>query len=298
MTPNVIITDKSKFHRLKKNLIKGGPDKLHVIADFDKTLTPAFIGNKPFQSIISILRNGNYLTPDYAAKAHALFEKYHKMETDHSISLVKRKQAMHEWWSRHFKLLIKCSLQKKDILSVVNSGKLQLRKGTDGLFKTLNKNNIPIIIFSATGLGEAIPLFLKRKKLLGKNIFVITNTFTWDKNGNATGINEPIIHSLNKNEQTINHSKVYEKTDCFGPPHLRGLSQRKNIILLGDSVSDVDMAKGFKYDNILKIGFLNEKIDEKLALYQKHFDALILNDGSFDFVNQLLRELVRTGKHG
>ncbi|MFH0780184.1 MAG: hypothetical protein V1928_05040 [Parcubacteria group bacterium] len=281
MSSNIIIANKAKFNRLKKNFVKGGPEKLHVIADFDKTLTPAFIGGKPFQSIISILRNGNYLSPDYAAKAHALFEKYHKMEIDRSISLVKRKMAMREWWSKHFKLLIKCGLHEKDILSVVNSGNLRLRKGTDKLFKTLNKNNVPIIIFSATGLGETIPLYLKKKNLLDANIFTITNTFTWDKNGNATGINKPIIHSLNKNERTIHHSVVYKNT-----------KQRKNIILLGDSVSDVDMATGFKYDNILKIGFLNEKIEEKLALYKKNFDALILNDGNFDFVNELLREIM------
>lgn len=278
---NVIITDKSKFNRLKKNFVKGGAEKLHVITDFDRTLTPAFINGERFSSIISILRTENVLTEDYAKKAHALFEKYHVIEANHKLPLSIRKKAMEEWWTVHFKLLIKTGLAEKDILHVVNSGKVRLRKGTDKLFKTLNKNNVPIIIFSAAGLGEAIPLYLQKKKLWKQNAFAITNTFKWDANGKAVGINKPIIHSLNKNEQTIHHSVAYEMT-----------KDRKNILLLGDSVSDVEMVKGFKYENILKIGFLNEKIDEKLALYKKHFDALILNDGSFDFVNELLREII------
>lgn len=176
-------------------------------------------------------------------------------------------------------------MREKDILAVVNSGKIKLRDGAEKFFKLLIKNNIPLIILSATGLGEVIPLFLKKEKLWSDNVFALTNTFQWDAKGRAIKINEPIIHSLNKEESMVSEFPAQQKT-----------KGRKNIILLGDSIDDANMAHGFKYDNIIKISFLNEKVEERLPHYKKIFDAIILNDGSFNFVNELLRELVQAGR--
>ena len=51
------------------------------------------------------------------------------------------------------------------------------------------------------------------------------------------------------------------------------------------------MVKGFEYDNLIKIGFLNEKAEENLNIYKKNYDVVILNDGSMKYVNGLLRNL-------
>ena len=61
-----------------------------------------------------------------------------------------------------------------------------------------------------------------------------------------------MIHMFNKNENAI-HSSPYFET----------LSGRTNVILLGDSLGDIHMAKGVPSpNNVLKIGFLNEKVGE------------------------------------
>lgn len=55
----------------------------------------------------------------------------------------------------------------------------------------------------------------------------------------------------NKNENAIHNSDYFEN-----------LQHRENIILLGDSLGDLHMADGaVDSANILKIGFLNDKVN-------------------------------------
>jgi ATP-dependent Clp protease adapter protein ClpS len=52
------------------------------------------------------------------------------------------------------------------------------------------------------------------------------------------------------------------------------------------------MIKGFDFENLIKIGFLNEKVKENLEEYKKVYDVLITNDSSMEFVNELLKEIL------
>ena len=281
---NVLIINKEKFEELKKEFKKDGVEKLHVLADFDRTLTYALVNGKKIPSLISVLRDEKYLTPDYPEKANALYEKYHSIETDLSIPLEEKKKAMEEWWTIHFELLIKSNLNKKDIEKAVESNNIVLRDGMVEFLNTLKNNNIPLVVLSSSGLGkEAIELCLEKKRLFLENIHIISNSFEWNENGKAVSVKEPIIHTLNKDETAIkNFPEIFEK-----------VKERKNIILLGDSIFDIDMASGFDCKNLIKIGFLNEEIESNLENYKKAFDILILNDSSVEFVNQLLKEIIK-----
>jgi hypothetical protein len=115
MNKNVLIPNPEVLEQAKKEFKKGGAEKIHVLADFDRTLTTAFVDGKSIPSLISVLRDGNYLTPDYAGKANALFEKYHAIEIDSKIPLFEKKKAMLEWWKTHFALLVECGLNKSDL---------------------------------------------------------------------------------------------------------------------------------------------------------------------------------------
>jgi 5'-nucleotidase len=281
---NILITNKEKFEELKKEFKKEGVEKLHVLADFDRTLTYAFVNGKKIPSLISVLRDEKYLTPDYSEKANALFDKYHAIEINPDVPLEEKKKVMKEWWTVHFELLIKSNLSKNDIVKAVESNNIVLRDGLIEFLNTLKNNNIPLIILSSSGLGkEAIELCLEKKRLFSENIHIISNSFEWDKNGKAVSVKEPIIHTLNKDETAIkNFPEIFEK-----------VKERKNIILLGDSISDIEMAAGFDYEKLIKIGFLNEEIENSLESYKKDFDVLILNDSSAEFLNQLLKEIIK-----
>ena len=280
---NLIIQNPDELNRIKREISEDGAEKLHVLADFDRTLTKAFVDGKSIPSLISILRDENYLTPDYPQKAKDLYAKYHSIEINTNISLEERKKAMKEWWATHFELLIKSGLNKKDIESVVASGRIRFREGFADFADFLKEKNIPLVIMSSSGLGgDPILMCLEKEGKLSDNIYIISNSFEWDKEGKAVAVKGPIIHSMNKDETMLQSFLVFEK-----------IKERKNILLLGDNLGNVGMVEGFDYENLIKVGFLNEAVAESLAEYKKNYDVVILNDSSFDFNNKLLREMVK-----
>jgi len=280
---NVIIVNQEELETAKKSIAEDGVKKLHVLADFDRTLTKAFVNGEEIPSIISILRDGNCLTSDYVRKARALYNKYHPIEVDLKIPLKEKKKAMREWWTTHFDLLVKSGLNKKDLTAVADSEKIRFREGFSDFADFLRDKKIPLFIMSASGLGaDIISIYLKKSGKLYDNIYIISNSFSWDENGKAIGVKEPIIHGMNKDETAIQDFPAFE-----------AIENRKNVLLIGDRLSDVGMVKGFDYDNLIKIGFLNENIEENLEYYKQNYDVVILNDSPLDYINGLLGEIVK-----
>jgi len=283
MPENIIIPRPKELEKFKKSISKGGAERLHILSDFDKTLTKALVNGKSIPSLISILRNGDYLTPDYALKAQELYDKYHPIEVDPKISLGEKKKAMQEWWMIHFDLLIKSRLNKKDLEKVIESKEIQLKDGFGEFINFLREKNIPLVIMSSSGIGgDAIPMYLKKQGKLYDNVHIISNSYEWDKEGYAIAVKQPIIHVMNKDETVIQDFPVFDI-----------IKERKNVLLLGDSLDSVRMVKGFDYDNLIKVGFLKEKIEENLEHYKRDFDIIILNDSSMDYINRLLREIIK-----
>jgi len=283
MEENIVISNPEELEKSKKSISEDGAEKLHVLADFDRTLTTAFVDGKSVPSLISILRDGNYLTPDYSQKANELYAKYHLIEIDSKIPPEQKKKAMHEWWTTHFDLLIQSGLNKKDLERVVETGKVKLREGFADFIDFLKTCDIPLVIMSSSGLGgDAISMYLEREGKLYDNIYIISNSYEWDKNGNAIAIKQPIIHLMNKDETAVQDFPVFDV-----------IKNRKNVLLLGDNLEDVGMVKGFDCNNLIKIGFLNENFEENLEQYKRNFDVVILNDSSLNYVNELLKEIIK-----
>jgi len=281
MLENVVISNPEKLEESKKLISEAGINKIHIVTDFDRTLTTAFVDGKSIPSLISVLRDGNYLTPDYAPKAKKLYAKYHPIEIDPKIPFEEKKKAMYEWWATHFDLLIKSGLNKRDLKRVVESQKVKLRDGFGDFIVFLKTHNIPLVIISSSGLGgDTISMYLEKEGKLYNNVHIISNSYEWDENGNAIAIRQPIIHMLNKDKTVIQNLPVFNV-----------IKNRKNILLLGDSLDDIGMIKGFDYNNLIKIGFLNENTEENLEHYKHNFDIVILNDYTMDYINVLLREL-------
>jgi len=276
-----IVPNPKNFERLKVQIKKTGYQNLHILSDFDRTLTYGTINGVRTPSIIYMLRDGNYLVAGYAEKAHKLFNKYHSIETDPDIPLPEKKKAMQEWWETHNKLLIKSGLSKSDIEDIVKNGHVKFRKGVPEFLDLLYKNGIPLIIFSASGCGDAIQLFFQKIGKDYSNIFYITNKFNWDDNERAISTKGPIIHCMNKDET------ILEKI----PELYKSIKKRKNVILLGDSIGDLGMIEGFDYSNLLKIGFLNFDYDKLRKNYEKNFDVILKGDKDFNFINTLIRDL-------
>ncbi|MDD3774290.1 MAG: hypothetical protein PHW50_03370 [Patescibacteria group bacterium] len=274
------IVNPEKLNKKIKSIQESGGKNLHILTDFDRTLTCG-------SAMTSLLGNGknsdhNPLSYDYTKEADKLYHQYRPIEVDQNLSLEEKKKAMHEWWRKHFALLIDAGLTKKHIEAIINSKKIKLRDGVNKFFTILKNHNVPIVIMSASGLGkELIKKCLDKNEINNGNVFIVSNLFVWDQFGKAIGVREPIIHAMNKDETLLQDLPFYYK-----------IRDRENVILLGDNIEDNAMANGIAHENILKIGFLNKNVVENLEKYKQHFDVLIINDGSMNFVNQLLSEIL------
>ena len=281
---NIIVVDEENLGKIKERISEQGKDKFHVLADFDRTLTQAFVDGEKTPSIISELRKGDYISKEYAQKAQELADKHHPIEIDPKISIKEKKEKMYEWWTDHFDLLIQSGLNKSHIGKIIDEGKIKFRKGAEEFLDFLYEKKVPLVILSSSGLGrDSISMFLEKYNKLYENVHIISNSYEWDLKGNAVGFKKPIIHVMNKDETILKDF----------PEIFKVIKGRKNVLLLGDSLGDLGMIKGFDYDNLVKVGFLNDKVEENLEKYKENFDVILADDGSFDYVNNLVKEMVK-----
>jgi len=279
----VIILDVKSLDEVKAKMKKAGTSNFHVLADFDRTMTYGLNpdGNRT-ETVISQLRSDSkYLGEDYQKEANRLFSIYHPIEIDPKVSLAEKINKMHEWWKLHFDLIARSGLTTKVIEQVAREKPLRFRKGSLEFLSFLAEKGIPIVFMSAAP-GDMILEYLKQNSLLYPNVHVVANRYKFNSRGRVISIQEPIIHTFNKTEITLEGVPVYSE-----------LKKRKNVLLLGDSVGDVGMVEGFDYDNLIKVGFLNEEVEKNLELYKDNFDVVLTGDQDFSFVNKLVNALVK-----
>ncbi|PSN52496.1 7-methylguanosine phosphate-specific 5'-nucleotidase [Blattella germanica] len=140
----------------------------------------------------------------------------------------------------------------------------------------LETSDVPVLVFSA-GLGDSVTAVLKYHDALLSNVHIISNYLKF--NGiQVNGFQGDIIHSMNKNEHAVENSDYFEL-----------LSGRSNVLLMGDEIGDAGMAAGVQNANvILKIGFLYDRVEDRLEEFLSHFDIVLIDDQTMDVVNGIL----------
>ena len=278
----IIYSNKEYFLKTLENIKKDWAKNLHILADFDKTLTKASLNWEKRHALISVLEQQWYLWKWYSEKYREYFEYYHKFEISLDLTKSEKCIKMEEWWGKVNKLLIKNNLNKNDIKKIIKDWITVFRKNVHLFLDELNVQSIPIIIISANWLGsDAIELFFEYHKIDSKNIDIISNKFIWDKNWVAIDYEKPVIHVFNKDET------VLEK---FPEIHKK-IENRRNVLLLWDSLWDPNMVDWFNYKNLIKIWFLNDKEDELLEAYKEKYDVIITWDWDFDLVNEIMLDI-------
>jgi hypothetical protein len=66
------------------------------------------------------------------------------------------------------------------------------------------------------------------------------------------------------------------------------IEDRPYAIMYGDGLADLSMVPEHLWDRTIKVGFLEAAIEESLDIYNKMFDIVLVNNGSFDEVNNYL----------
>lgn len=246
-------------------------DSIHILTDFDRTLTK---GNSI--SSWSILSNSNLLPEEYVFERQKLFDYYRPIEIDESLEFNIKNKFMIEWWKKHFDLFIKYKLSEKVVNEAsLNINNMSFRDGAFEFLENMNKRNIPVIIISA-GIGNFIEHFLIKNNCYFNNIYLIAN-FIKFKNGLAVGLLDNVIHSLNKNEALL-PSKVKDL-----------IKDRGNVILLGDSISDIKMVLDDKRDSTLKIGFLEVNVELNKDIFESEFDIVCTDNTSFKDISKKIK---------
>lgn len=245
-------------------------DSIYILTDFDQTMTTV-----TSESSWSILSKSDIVAKGYVEESQELFNYYAPYEVNESLDYDIKNKLMSEWWSKHIELLVKYRVSEEVIDEAVNNEEvMSFREGVRDFLRSMKERNIPVIILSA-GIGNFIEKFLIKNSCYYDNIFIISNFIRFE-DGVAIGMVGNVIHSLNKGETSLPVEAI------------RLIDGRKNIILFGDLVADIKMAKEEDRENALKIGFLDEAVEENRLYFEEEFDVICTDNAGY---NELFEEI-------
>jgi len=252
------------WHRKRSTFSFVRAEHLLVITDFDATLTTG-----DSQQCHDLCAESPIMSTDFRDKFAPLLDWAANPDIDGV-----------EWWDRAHALMVRYGCPKRQLIPrIVREAKMTPRPGSLELLKRLEELDIPVLIVSA-GLSDIIEEFLRQHGALSENVTVCSNRLNYAADMSPKTVSpEPPITSFTK-------QYAYASSSSFFEQH----AARKTLLVLGDSVTDVDASKNVPYDHCLSVGFLNSRPDG--MAHAKAFDAVVLGDhGSLLPVADLIDEV-------
>ncbi|KAK0425886.1 hypothetical protein QR680_009440 [Steinernema hermaphroditum] len=279
--PRVRMRDAKAVERKLAQIIDGGMKQLMVISDFDYTLSRFIDANgERCWTTHGVFDNAAMeMDPTLGQKFVALKEKYLPIEFCPTMTIAEKTPHMEKWWRTSHGHIIDARFTKKVIEKAVAQSKVEIRDRGFEMIAKLEEHAVPLIIFSA-GIGNVIEVFLKqRMETIPFNVHLISNMMSFDEEGVCSTFSEPLIHTFCKNSSVINGERAF----------FHQISDRTNVILLGDSLGDLHMDVGVEREGVvLKIGFLNFDHDRLLDKYLNGYDIVLMSDSSMDIPISIL----------
>ncbi|KAG7459704.1 hypothetical protein MATL_G00213540 [Megalops atlanticus] len=282
--PSVYMRDPRRVEEIIKAMKQAGPSTMQVISDFDMTLTRFAYNGKRCPTCHNILENSKLISQECRDKLEDLLNTYYPIEIDSSRSVEEKLPLMVEWWTKAHDLLVQQKIRKDLLTLVVRESDAMLREGYRVFFDQLQEHSIPLLIFSA-GVGDVLEEVIRQAGVFHPNVKIFSNYMDFDENGALRAFKGQLIHIYNKREGALLNSG-----------HFQELKARHNVLLLGDSLGDLTMADGvYSMENILKIGYLNDKVQERKESYLNAYDIVLQQDETMDVANAIL--LYMTSSH-
>lgn len=279
--PSVCMRDPQRVQDLVQAMQKGGVNTVQVISDFDMTLTRFAHNGKRCPTSHNILDNSQLISDECKEKLKDLLNKYYPIEIDSSRTIDEKLPLMVEWWTRAHELLVQQKIRKDQLSLAVQESDAMLRDGYQQFFDHLHQHSVPLLIFSA-GLGDVLEEVIRQAAVFHPNVKVFSNYMDFDEAGVLKAFKGELIHIYNKREGAMLNTE-----------HFQELVARPNVLLLGDSLGDLTMADGVQdLENVLKIGFLNDKVEERKPSYLNSYDIVLLQDETMHVPNAILDFLV------
>uniref|UniRef100_H3CA96 5'-nucleotidase n=2 Tax=Tetraodon nigroviridis TaxID=99883 RepID=H3CA96_TETNG len=275
--PSVLMRDPQEVQKIMQCMLKAGYNTLQVISDFDMTLTRFAYKGKRCPTCHNILDNSTLISDDCKLKLKQLLDTYYPIEIDTSLSVEEKLPLMVEWWTKAHELLVEQKIRKDRLAMAVDESDAMLRDGFQLFFDHLHKHNVPLLIFSA-GIGDILEEVIRQAGVFHPNINIFSNYMDFDEAGILRAFKGELIHICNKREGAM-----------LNTGHFQELRARPNVLLLGDSLGDLNMADGVQdMQNILKIGFLNDKVEERKESYLDSYDIVLVKDETMEVPNAIL----------
>ncbi|XP_026784050.3 7-methylguanosine phosphate-specific 5'-nucleotidase-like isoform X1 [Pangasianodon hypophthalmus] len=272
---SVCVRDRGRVETIINNMRRAGPNALQVISDFDMTLTRFAHNGTRCPTTHNILHSSALISDDCKAKMTDLLAHYYPIEIDNSMSVEEKVPHMVEWWTQAHDLLVQQRIRKDQLAQAVRDSGSMLREGYKSFFDVLQQNSVPLLIFSA-GIGDILEEVIREHGVFHPNVRIFSNYMDYDQHGVACAFKGELIHTFNKREGALQNTHQF-------------VHDRTNVLLLGDSLGDLNMADGVKdLHDILRIGYLNDKVEERREAYVSSYDIVLEKDETLDVPNAIL----------
>ncbi|CAH1239494.1 NT5C3A [Branchiostoma lanceolatum] len=277
---HVHIRDVGHVEQVLGNIAAGGREKLQVISDFDHTLSRSTHNGVRLPMTHDLVKDSRFISELNQKKTSEIWRYYYPREVSTTLPLHEKIPLMVEFWNKIHNIFLASDLSRQAVRAIVRENDTRLRDACDTFMSVLHKNDVPLLVFSA-GLGDVIHEMFEKHGLTFPNCHVVSNFMTFDDAGKVVGFSDPLIHICNKNRSVLPDDTYFLKE-----------KERTNVILLGDSLNDLQMADGVpQMDQILTIGYLNRHL-ERLQDFTEAFDIVLVQDETMDVANAILEKIV------
>jgi len=219
------------------SFITAGPTKLHIVSDFDLTLTA---GKHPGDNLGTWDVMDALIPAEGVTRHTEIYQSFRPIEIAGQLTA----EMAAEKWAETLDLITSYHMDIDDIKTAFLSV-ATLRPGAKELFDLSRRRGIPTVILSS-GIRNVIEIMAKHYDI--QPDFILSNDLSIDKTGHVNGWQrDSLIHILNKHE--MGHDEL---------ARLRASHSR--ILLLGDVPADADMVVG--HDDVLRIRVLDPRRGE------------------------------------
>lgn len=268
---NCVFADKGVAEAKLNKFKSSGKEKIYLVSDFDRTITPFFNEDGVEISTWGLL--SRKLPADIRNAEIELYKKYRPLEVAGKMTIA---DAI-EWWSINLDYYEKSQLRWSDLALEVEEA-IPARSGAKELFDLCKEKEMPAVIISA-GIKDVIQLWCRKFNVRPE--MIISTKLHFDAQGYIAGWDKnSLVHTLNKNE--------------IGRKYLGPIQEtRPYAILVGDSMDDAAMVDGI--DNVLRF-FIDDQQNKKARggdFYDKVFEKfdLIVQNGSLMPIVKTIRSI-------
>lgn len=164
--------------------------------------------------------------------------------------------------------MVEYNFRRSLLPTAVRNAHLAVREGCQEIMDISARAAVPLLIFSA-GIADVLEEVCRQQlsKPLPDTVHVVSNRMLFSSSPTSiiekksqekgkgeevlVGFSEPVFHVFNKRAASVlDTSPYFHQTDY---------KERKNVVLVGDSLGDLHMSDGLDATEILRIGFLNDR---------------------------------------